>query len=123
MARNCRCLEGREQTLAIGERRIRRNRLQLRVAAGVFLHQLLATLVLVYRTQFRHDLSSLSFLKEPAWSRRIRRLPFPALRSGRGSRTRSEEHTSELKSLMRNSYDVFCLQKKRKRKRQHTHHQ
>src|SRR3546814_10655025 len=25
---------------------------------------------------------------------------------------RSEEHTSELKSLMRISYDVFCLQKK-----------
>src|SRR3546814_8227962 len=25
---------------------------------------------------------------------------------------RSEEHTSELQSLMRNSYDVFCLQKK-----------
>src|SRR3546814_1201478 len=25
--------------------------------------------------------------------------------------TRSEEHTSELKSLMRNSYDVFCLKK------------
>src|SRR3546814_9876623 len=26
---------------------------------------------------------------------------------------RSEEHTSELQSLMRNSYAVFCLQKKR----------
>src|SRR3546814_10404216 len=26
--------------------------------------------------------------------------------------TRSEEHTSELQSLMRNSYYVFCLQKK-----------
>src|SRR3546814_4969177 len=26
--------------------------------------------------------------------------------------TRSEEHTSELQSLMRNSYDVFCLKKK-----------
>src|SRR3546814_4179883 len=25
---------------------------------------------------------------------------------------RSEEHTSELKSLMRTSYDVFCLHKK-----------
>src|SRR3546814_1737735 len=28
--------------------------------------------------------------------------------------TRSEEHTSELKSLMRNSYAVFCLTKKTK---------
>src|SRR3546814_3571730 len=26
---------------------------------------------------------------------------------------RSEEHTSELQSLMRNSYDVFCLNKKK----------
>src|SRR3546814_5829720 len=31
-------------------------------------------------------------------------------------RTRSEEHTSELQSLMRNSYAVFCLKKKTQRK-------
>src|SRR3546814_3866266 len=30
--------------------------------------------------------------------------------------TRSEEHTSELQSLMRNSYAVFCLKKKNKLK-------
>src|SRR3546814_1831852 len=30
----------------------------------------------------------------------------------RASRTRSEEHTSELQSLMRISYAVFCLKKK-----------
>src|SRR3546814_8958995 len=30
---------------------------------------------------------------------------------------RSEAHTSELQSLMRNSYAVFCLKKKKKRKR------
>src|SRR3546814_4204735 len=29
-----------------------------------------------------------------------------------GTRGRSEEHTSELQSLMRNSYAVFCLKKK-----------
>src|SRR3546814_2445878 len=29
---------------------------------------------------------------------------------------RSEEHTSELQSLMRNSYAVFCLKKKQKKK-------
>src|SRR3546814_8759538 len=28
---------------------------------------------------------------------------------------RSEEHTSELQSLMRNSYDVFCLKKKKEK--------
>src|SRR3546814_1410640 len=32
----------------------------------------------------------------------------------RNSRTRSEEHTSELQSLMRISYAVFCLKKKKK---------
>src|SRR3546814_2399848 len=30
-----------------------------------------------------------------------------------GGRLRSEEHTSELQSLMRTSYAVFCLKKKR----------
>src|SRR3546814_4945784 len=33
---------------------------------------------------------------------------------------RSEEHTSELQSLMRISYAVFCLKKKIKNKNQHT---
>src|SRR3546814_1852022 len=32
---------------------------------------------------------------------------------GGGIDARSEEHTSELQSLMRISYDVFCLKKKR----------
>src|SRR3546814_3867127 len=33
-----------------------------------------------------------------------------------GSTSRSEEHTSELQSLMRISYAVFCLKKKNKQK-------
>src|SRR3546814_8360668 len=32
--------------------------------------------------------------------------------AGKGSTQRSEEHTSELQSLMRISYAVFCLKKK-----------
>src|SRR3546814_4244253 len=32
---------------------------------------------------------------------------------------RSEEHTSELQSLMRISYDVFCLKKKKKTMKKH----
>src|SRR3546814_7391226 len=32
------------------------------------------------------------------------------------NRLRSEEHTSELQSLMRISYAVFCLKKKKKKK-------
>src|SRR3546814_10214689 len=37
-----------------------------------------------------------------------------ALRSVRRGGRRSEEHTSELQSLMRSSYAVFCLKKKKK---------
>src|SRR3546814_2710516 len=33
---------------------------------------------------------------------------------------RSEEHTSELPSLMRNSYAVFCLKKKTPKKTRHS---
>src|SRR3546814_3213648 len=33
------------------------------------------------------------------------------------ARSRSEEHTSELQSLMRISYAVFCLKKKKKQKK------
>src|SRR3546814_6322074 len=38
------------------------------------------------------------------------------------SPTRSEEHTSELQSLMRISYAVFCLKKKKKKKKPNTQH-
>src|SRR3546814_6839039 len=37
-----------------------------------------------------------------------------ARQSERWMKRRSEEHTSELQSLMRNSYAVFCLNKKKK---------
>src|SRR3546814_9960716 len=40
-------------------------------------------------------------------------------RRGRGRR-RSEEHTSELQSLMRHSYAVFCLKKKTRTKLAYT---
>src|SRR3546814_8102558 len=53
--------------------------------------------------------------------RRLRRRPTSAAatyspsHSARASRAnRSEEHTSELQSLMRISYAVFCLKKKKK---------
>src|SRR3546814_3157517 len=36
--------------------------------------------------------------------------------AGSGRCTRSEEHTSELQSLMRISYAVFCLTKKKKKR-------
>src|SRR3546814_8040701 len=44
---------------------------------------------------------------DPAWRLRVQ-LP--------GWMDRSEEHTSELQSLMRSSYAVFCLKKKNQNK-------
>src|SRR3546814_6022820 len=41
-------------------------------------------------------------------------------RATRGSRGRSEEHTSELQSLMRISYAVFCLKQKTIKQQQKT---
>src|SRR3546814_6996725 len=49
--------------------------------------------------------------------RRVDRKPIVAQRQ---HRARSEEHTSELQSLMRISYAVFCL-KKKKKKQENTH--
>src|SRR3546814_1870492 len=43
-----------------------------------------------------------------------RRLPRRAQPLVEEARPRSEEHTSELQSLMRISYAVFCLKKKKK---------
>src|SRR3546814_3906882 len=45
----------------------------------------------------------------------IASLPLMVYRTGRDGRrdVRSEEHTSELQSLMRTSYAVFCLKKKK----------
>src|SRR3546814_4197224 len=39
--------------------------------------------------------------------------PDPCVKYGNKGRDRSEEHTSELQSLMRISYAVFCLKKKK----------
>src|SRR3546814_3139082 len=41
-----------------------------------------------------------------------RRAHLPRHEAGRADNRRSEEHTSELQSLMRISYAVFCLKKK-----------
>src|SRR3546814_1771232 len=49
-----------------------------------------------------------SFVGKWIWGRRINP-PFARRRAPRCCR--SEEHTSELQSLMRNSYAVFCLKK------------
>src|SRR3546814_10057902 len=41
--------------------------------------------------------------------------PVVEFHTGEYAHARSEEHTSELQSLMRNSYAVFCLKKNKKK--------
>src|SRR3546814_1086297 len=75
-----------------------------------------------YTTLFRsHGAGQIGNLRNVAdrgWRKVLR-----AVRARIGSRdasTRSEEHTSELQSLMRISYAVFCLKKKKKQTTKHT---
>src|SRR4051794_32407543 len=58
VARQLGHLEARDQALGLVARLIVRDRFELRVFRRIFLNELLAPLVLVDRTQFRHDLSS-----------------------------------------------------------------
>src|SRR3546814_8525939 len=67
-----------------------------------------------------HRAAAVGVLPEDAGCRWHRRTEDPAQRAVRGARVRmagtrarSEEHTSELQSLMRISYAVFCLKKKK----------
>src|SRR3546814_7529979 len=62
-----------------------------------------------YTTLFR------SGLCPQLWARPTFRRKKPNCSAGR--RNRSEEHTSELQSLMRISYAVFCLKKKKAKHR------
>src|SRR3546814_5674045 len=48
----------------------------------------------------------------------MKRASLGVIQSSKLSTIRSEEHTSELQSLMRISYAVFCLKKKKTRKKQ-----
>src|SRR3546814_2815772 len=54
-------------------------------------------------------------VRRPAFRRGTRVCRTAGCRAGRPTyaRMRSEEHTSELQSLMRTSYAVFCLKKKK----------
>src|SRR3546814_10576967 len=77
-----------------------------------------------YTTLVRSHAPSPGAGRQPAFPPARRCRPGPARRARRCSgsnrpprgrrRARSEEHTSELQSLMRISYAVFCLKKKKK---------
>src|SRR3546814_5262088 len=57
--------------------------------------------------------SRLPFSCQPAIAARQARATQPTSRNRSLPQSRSEEHTSELQSLMRISYAVFCLKKKK----------
>src|SRR3546814_3653260 len=67
-----------------------------------------------YTTLFRSVRRPGAMVFEPP-ARHARPVPHP-------DRLRSEEHTSELQSLMRISYAVFCLKKKKKNNRPKHYH-
>src|SRR3546814_5608370 len=74
----------------------------------------LSDLTLIYcgKAEFGQIFRSFSLNSPAIRPKRPKNLPqigFPSLRS---VKPRSEEHTSELQSLMRISYAVFCLKKK-----------
>src|SRR3546814_10091474 len=58
---------------------------------------------------FHFTPSLISRWNEPSLQHRTSK---PARKGSQDSPSRSEEHTSELQSLMRTSYAVFCLKKK-----------
>src|SRR3546814_7119957 len=60
------------------------------------------------KAEHRHRCPAVRQSASPVWIMIWGSLPCPS--------NRSEEHTSELQSLMRISYAVFCLKKKKKNK-------
>src|SRR3546814_8201765 len=78
-----------------------------------------------YTTLFRSSIPTIGMNYCPIWGRSIsvtaqgssalpyRRMPALAAPRDRATDKRSEEHTSELQSLMRISYAVFCLKQKK----------
>src|SRR3546814_20567122 len=74
-----------------------------------------------YTTLFRSQRPCPTRYRRTLPSGRSTRHIMPAGNQGREpdlSRRRSEEHTSELQSLMRISYAVFCLKKKKQKNKQ-----
>src|SRR3546814_2500617 len=67
--------------------------------------------------EHRHTGAALAELLARLDARGDRDIVLPAVeaRNGDLAAERSEEHTSELQSLMRISYDVFCLKKKKRK--------
>src|SRR3546814_9068691 len=65
-----------------------------------------------YTTLFRSVMAFSLGSSSDVWGSRASELRLRAHPAADLAPVRSEEHTSELQSLMRNSYAVFCLKKK-----------
>src|SRR3546814_5178612 len=70
------------------------------------------------KVQLRHILVGIIKDDSPAKAAAILGAPDRSAALLTNERQRSEEHTSELQSLMRNSYAVFCLKKKKAQRQQ-----
>src|SRR3546814_6924575 len=73
-------------------------------------------------TAKRHSaFSTMTAMRAPILGQWMEENAAGAARSGAPMRPRSEEHTSELQSLMRISYAVFCLKNKKNMNRHDQH--
>src|SRR3546814_5271969 len=68
-----------------------------------------------YTTLFRSRLNAVCIVRTISFRRPPQPLSPPLANCICATTSRSEEHTSELQSLMRTSYAVFCLKKKKTR--------
>src|SRR3546814_4614820 len=69
----------------------------------------------------KHRAAGIARGLSPGGKRSAQRTKREGIGNGRSrKKVRSEEHTSELQSLMRISYAVFCLKKKKKKKDMNT---
>src|SRR3546814_1282467 len=73
-----------------------------------------------FGTEWSATIRGDAYWQAKSWARVYNLNPYDRLRDWTNFNIslRSEEHTSELQSLMRISYAVFCLKKKKKRKQQ-----
>src|SRR3546814_4378374 len=87
---------------------------------AALIHQLPAPSSLIH-VQYRTIMSRSGRGRSSSGLRGVPKNRNPAIRSGAApNASRSEEHTSELQSLMRISYAVFCLKKKTNDLTKHT---
>src|SRR3546814_4522862 len=84
-----------------------------RVIAGYIRHPNFAAVVFIGLGCESNQISSLLGAEDLHESQRLHTMTIQDMGGTRKTIERSEEHTSELQSLMRISYAVFCLKKKK----------